>query len=335
MGSSPVAVAVVGAGNMGRHHARNYADLPGADLRAIVDAEPRRAQELAARYGAATFSTVPELLDRAPEVTAVSVAVPTSLHEDVAGALLDAHRHVLIEKPIAGTVEEAERLIELAAERSVVLAVGHVERFNPAVRELKRRIDEGSLGDVLSLVARRVGVMPPQVRDANVIVDLAVHDIDVFRYLLGAAAPEELYCNAGKAIAGDRLDFADIFLRFDAVACFLQVNWVTPVKIRSLALTGSEGYAELEYVTQRLDYYPARPVREVQSFAELEAYSEQEPERLDFKHREPLAIELSEFLRAVRGEPGDVVTGEDGKLSMEIAITATQLAERRAAAPAG
>jgi predicted dehydrogenase len=107
------------------------------------------------------------------------------------------------------------------------------------------------------------------------------------------------------------------------------------VKIRSLALTGSEGYAELEYVTQRLDLYPARPVRELQSFAELEAYSEQEPEHLDFEHREPLAAELEEFLKAVRGEPGEVVTGEDARLSMEIAIAATELAERHARAPTG
>jgi UDP-N-acetylglucosamine 3-dehydrogenase len=319
---------------MGRHHARNYAGLDGAELRAVVDADLRRAREIAERYGAEAFAGVTELLDAAPEVEAVSVAVPTGLHADVAGALLEAGCHVLVEKPIAATVEEAERLIEQAAQRSLVLAVGHVERFNPAVRELRRRIDAGAMGDVLSMVARRVGIMPPQVRDANVIVDLAVHDIDVFRHLLGAGLPDELYCAAGKAIATDRLDFADIFLRFDSAACFLQVNWVTPVKIRSLAVTGSEGYAELEYVTQRLDYYRARPVRELPSFAELEAYSEQKPERLEFLRREPLAVELEEFLSAVRGGPAEIVSGEDAKISMEVAIRATELAEQQAVAPA-
>jgi hypothetical protein len=133
----------------------------------------------------------------------------------------------------------------------------------------------------------------------------------------------------------DRFDFADIFLRFDSVACFLQVNWVTPVKIRSLAVTGSEGYAEVEYVTQRLDYYRARPVRELGSFAELEAYSGEEPEHPDFERREPLAVELDEFLKAVRGEPSEVVSGEEARTSMEIAIEASTQAGQRATAAAG
>jgi UDP-N-acetylglucosamine 3-dehydrogenase len=134
--------------------------------------------------------------------------------------------------------------------------------------------------------------------------------------------PDELYCNAGKAIAEDRFDFADIFLRFGSVACFLQVNWVTPVKIRSLAVTGKEGYAEIEYVTQRLAYYKARRIRELSSFVELEQYSEEEPEAMEFAHREPLEVELEEFLRAVRGQGAEIVSGRDARASMAIAIEA-------------
>jgi len=317
-----IGVAVVGSGNMGRHHVRNYATLAGARLVAVVDEDRARAEALAERYGAAPLSAIEELPDG---VQAVSVATPTATHLDVAARLLEAGKHVLVEKPIAPTVTEAESLTALAAERGLVLAVGHVERFNPAVRELKRRIDAGAMGSLLSLVARRVGVMPPQVRDADVIVDLAVHDIDIFRYLLGADRPVEVYANAGRAIAQDRFDFADIFLRFDGVACLLQVNWVTPVKIRSLAVTGTEAYAEVEYVTQRLDFHRARPLATVDSFRELEAYSEREPERPPLDRREPLAVELEEFVKAVRGEPAEIVTGEEGTRSIEIA---TQVAER-------
>ena len=179
----------------------------------------------------------------------MSVATPTITHRQIAGELLDAGRHVLVEKPIASTVEAAEELCARAAAQGVVLAVGHVERFNPAVQELKRRLDAGMLGAPLSLVARRVGNMPPQIKDADVIVDLAVHDIDIFRYLLGADRPDEIFASAGRAIVTDRFDFADIVLRFGEVTCFLQVNWLTPVKIRALALTGTNGYAEVEYVT--------------------------------------------------------------------------------------
>jgi UDP-N-acetylglucosamine 3-dehydrogenase len=212
-----VPVAVVGVGNMGRHHARNYHELAEADLRAVVDADVERAREAAQRFGAAVFPSVAALLEGAPEVEAVSVAVPTSAHCEVAGALLDAGKHVLVEKPIAPTIEEADELIHAAQSRSLVLAVGHVERFNPAVRELRRLIDDGRVGSIVSLVARRVGVTPPQVKDANVIVDLAVHDIDIFGYLLEGAQPTDLYCNAGRAIAADRFDFADVFLRYGTV----------------------------------------------------------------------------------------------------------------------
>jgi UDP-N-acetylglucosamine 3-dehydrogenase len=326
-------VAVVGAGNMGRHHARNYSELKEADLRAIVDPDIERARSLADRYGAEAFIDVGEMLMAIPEVDAASIAVPTSLHSEVAVTLLQAGKHVLVEKPIAPNVEEADRLVALAAERSLVLAVGHVERFNPAVGELKRLIDEGQMGSPLSLIARRVGLMPPQIRDANVIVDLAVHDIDIFCYLLDAEGPDELYCNAGKAIAADRFDFADITLRFGAVSCFLQVNWLTPVKIRSLTVTGTEGYAQLEYVTQKLEYYRAGPAQaEPDSFADLEALSEQNPVVIEFEHAEPLQRELTAFLAAVRGEPAATVTGKEATRSMAIAAQLVDLVDSRAPA---
>jgi UDP-N-acetylglucosamine 3-dehydrogenase len=172
------------------------------------------------------------------------------------------------------------------------------------------------------------------VKDANVIVDLAVHDIDIFGYLLRGAEPTGLYCNAGRALADDRFDFADIFLRYGAVACFLQVNWLTPVKIRSLSVTGTTGYAELEYVTQRLDFYRARTAVEPGSFEEFEALSEQEPERLDFAHEEPLGRELTEFLKAVRGEPAEIVGAEEARATMVVATKLVELAESHPPTPA-
>lgn len=329
MDGAAVPAAVVGAGNMGRHHARNYHDLASSELRAIVDADVEHARRLGEHYGVPGYATVAELLEREPDVEAVSVATPTTNHFETASALLHAGKHVLVEKPITPTLNEADELIALARERSLVLAVGHVERFNPAVRELKNRIDGGAVGSILSLNARRVGVMPPQIKDANVIVDLAVHDVDIFRYLLDAARPAELHVSAGRAIAEDRFDFADVFLRFDGVACFLQVNWITPVKIRSLSVTGTKAYAEVEYVTRRLDVYSALPIHEVETFADLERYSEQPPERIELPHLEPLAVELTEFLRAVRGEPGEIVSGAEAKASMEIALELSDLAEQR------
>ena len=322
-------MAVVGVGNMGRHHARNYAASDAAELCAVVDFDRARGEAMAELYGASYFETLLELLEDGPEIAAATVATPTSLHAETAGALMAAGIHVLVEKPLAATVDEAAELIKRAEEQQLTLAVGHVERFNPAVRELKRWIDGGRLGEVLSIIARRVGLFPPQIKDANVLTDLAVHDIDIFHHLLEAHMPDELHCNAGKAIAEDRYDFADVFLRYGQVACFLQVNWITPVKIRSLTVTGTEAYVELEYVTQRLEYYRARTVGEAQSFVELEALSAYEPELVEFSHVEPLAEELDQFLKAVRSEPANIVTGEEARRTMEVAAQIVEVAEER------
>ena len=313
---------------MGRHHARNYHEFADVDLRAIVDIDRGRAEEIAARYGCRAYASVGELLAEEPEIAAASVVTPTSDHVETAAALLASGKHVLVEKPIAATLEEADRLIALAEEHDVILAVGHVERFNPAVRALKRSIERGEMGEIVSVVARRVGVMPPQVKDANVILDLAIHDVDVFRFLLGADLPTEAFCNAGRTNGGDLFDFADMFLRFGRVACLLQVNWVTPVKIRELAVTGTRGYAEVEYVRQELRYHAAQSVGTTDSFSEVTAYSEQAPEIVEHEHVEPLARELGEFVRAICGRPAEIVTGAEGRRSMEIVLRLIDLAER-------
>jgi UDP-N-acetylglucosamine 3-dehydrogenase len=329
MGDGSVSVAVVGGGNMGRHHVRNYASMPEASLCGVVDKDRALADDLAGRHGTIAFESVDALLAREPEVEAVSVVVPTAAHFEVVSTLLEAGKHVLVEKPIAASVAEAEHLTQLARACDRVLAVGHVERFNPAIRELKRRIDAGEMGRILSLVGRRVGIMPPQVRDADVILDLAVHDIDLFRYLLSADQPDEIFANAGRAVVEDRFDFADIFLRFNGAACLLQVNWITPVKIRSLAVTGTDGYADVEYVMQQLTLHRSRPVERVETFAELESYSDTPPAQIFVDRREPLSIELEEFLKAVRGQPADIVSGEEATRSIEIASAVAARASRR------
>jgi UDP-N-acetylglucosamine 3-dehydrogenase len=319
---------VVGAGNMGRHHARNYYDFADADLRAVVDVDIERARALAARFRCRAYASVDDLLVEEPEIVAASVVTPTRDHVETASALLSAGKHVLVEKPIAATLTEADRLIALAEEHDVLLAVGHVERFNPAVRALKRSIERGDMGQIVSVVARRVGVMPPQVKDANVILDLAIHDVDVFRFLLDAHLPAEAFCNAGRTNGGDLFDFADVFLRFDRVACLLQVNWVTPVKIRELAVTGTRGYAEVEYVRQELRFHAAQPVHVTDSYSEVTAYSERDPQLVQHERIEPLARELGEFLRAVTGRPAEIVTGREGRRSMEVVLQLVDLAER-------
>jgi len=245
-------VAVIGTGNMGKNHVRTYSEMENVNLVAIADIS-ENGKLLAEKHGCKYYSSYKEMLDD-EELDAVSVCVPTGLHYEVAKDVIGKGVNLLVEKPITRSVKEAEDIVSLAEAAGVKLAVGHIERFNPAVRRLRELIKAGKLGDVTSIVARRVGLMPPQIRDANVVIDLAVHDIDVCNFLLGKK-PDNVLCESGKAIISKREDFADIFMKYGSTNVFIQVNWITPVRIRALHVTGTKGYAELNYITQELVLY--------------------------------------------------------------------------------
>lgn len=319
-------VAVIGVGNMGYHHARNYSEIPGARLVAVADLSEERGRVVAERFGCRHYRGYDEML-ALEKVDAVSIALPTSAHFAVAREVIAFGKHVLVEKPLAGSVEEAEALIDASHRKGTLLAVGHVERFNPAVQALKRCIDAGELGDITSVVAKRVGVLPPQVKDANVLVDLAVHDIDVIGYLLGTM-PTEVRAAGGRALLSDRLDHAELFLKYGGIGCFVQVNWITPLKIRELSVTGNRGYAELNYVTQKLDLYQSNLERSYDDFGDFVLrFGVPESVTVPLKATEPLRLELEAFLRAVEGKGGQVVSGEDGLKALIVAEWATRQIE--------
>ncbi|MFN3763680.1 MAG: Gfo/Idh/MocA family oxidoreductase, partial [Anaerolineae bacterium] len=224
-------VAVIGVGSMGIHHARIYSELPGVDLVAVADADPQRAEAVAVRYNARFYTDHRRMLEREyPD--AVSVAVPTALHELVGLDALEAGAHVLIEKPIAATPEGALRLIRRARELGRQLMVGHVVRFNPAMQTLKQKLEAGELGRVFQVFCRRIGPFPDRIRDVGVVVDLAPHDLDVMRFLLGAE-PVRIYAETERRIHTEHEDLLWGMLRFpEGVVGVLELNWLTPLKIR-------------------------------------------------------------------------------------------------------
>lgn len=176
-------LAVIGVGSMGRNHARVCGDLDMVDLVAVADADLEVAERVGHKYRVRAYGDYVGML-RAEEPEAVCIAVPSRLHREVALECLSFGCHVLVEKPIASSVEDAQWIIEAAATARRVLIVGHVERFNPAVIEAKRRIDRGELGKVFQIHARRLGPFPTRVRDVGVVVDLATHDVDVMTFLM-------------------------------------------------------------------------------------------------------------------------------------------------------
>lgn len=255
----------------------------------------------------------------AGDVEAVSVAVPTSLHEAVGSAMLAAGLHTLIEKPLAMSVDGAQRLTSLANSRNLVLAVGHVERFNPAVIQLKRLIQDGALGAITSIQAKRVGLLPTRVPDTDVILDLAIHDIDIVTFLL-EREPTEVAATAGSAILDHAYDHAEIFLKYDTLGCFIQANWITPVKIRTLTVTGSKAYAEVNYITQELKIFEATTATSHLDFPDfLAKFGQPKTGTVDLSKDEPLRRELEGFIAAVaHGDRTTLITGEDSLAALRV-----------------
>lgn len=291
-------VAVIGVGVMGSNHARIYRSLPGVKLVAVVESDKARGRETANKYECAYYRSLSDLLAN-ESITAASVAVPTSLHAEVTGKLLESGIDVLVEKPLAPSVNECKHLGALAQARDAILMVGHIERFNPAVRELRKLIRGGTFGEITSLITRRVGLAPPRIRDADVVTDLAVHDIDIANYLVGRA-PQDVYSNSGRGRLSDRLDFSEIFLNYGSCNAIISVNWLTPLKIRKLSVTGTRSYGELDFVRQELLIYQSPGSQSFSDYGDfLQKFGHDNALRVPIATSEPLANELKYFIDCV------------------------------------
>ena len=256
------------------------------------------------------------------ELDVVSIAVPTRLHKKVALDIISKGINVLIEKPIASTLKEAHKIIEEAKKNKIKLTVGHVERFNPAVRKLKEIIQQGKLGNIISIIAKRVGPFAPQIKDAGVLIDLAVHDIDIINYLL-EKEPTKIYANGGKAINSYKEDYAEIFLNYGPISGYIQVNWITPVKIRELHITGTKGYAQLNYITQELNLYQSKYKKEFDDYGDFVIkFGSSKKVSIPVKFEEPLKLEIESFLKSVKENKKLEVTAKEGLNALKIALKA-------------
>jgi UDP-N-acetylglucosamine 3-dehydrogenase len=256
-GHRRVKFAVVGLGTMGRQHARVLSELPDVDLIGAADISPEARAQVEQKIGIHTAPDLQELIDGPAD--AVVNALPTPEHFDVTRILLEAGKHVLVEKPIAMTVAEAEALVSLAGKADRVLVVGHVERFNPAVEALRGVLDAGGIGEVVTVSTRRVGISRPTAPQTDVVIDLAIHDIDVCGYLM-SGTPGRLAFASARTLPGNQLeDHADLVLRFGQAVATVQANWITPVKIRRVSVTGTGGLAEVDYLEQSLRLYRGAP----------------------------------------------------------------------------
>jgi predicted dehydrogenase len=320
-----IKVAVIGVGAMGRNHVRVYSEIPGADLVAVSDAAPDLAEGVASKFGLKGYKNYKELLEK-EKPDAVSVVVPTAMHEEVATAVMQAGAHVLIEKPIASSEDEGKRLIALAAKLKRKLMVGHIVRFNPAIRELRKHLQDNELGRIFQVVCRRIGPFPARIRDVGVVVDLAPHDIDVMRYITGKN-PERVYAEIEQNVHTSYEDLVFGLLHFPGgITGALEINWLTPTKVREIVVLGERGMFRVDDLTQDLFFFENAELKGElwPALGNIKGVSEGRMVRYPLERYEPLRAELESFVNAVSDGGEMPVSGEDGLEALRLALALIQ-----------
>ena len=315
-------IAVIGTGSMGMNHLRVLRDFNEEQVQIVGVAETYEPslKHAVSRFHVPGYSDYREMVEKArPDV--VAVVVPTHLHFEVASYLLDRGINVLVEKPMTSTVEEALVLIQLARVRGVKLAVGHVERFNPAVIAVSQHLLAGELGKIFHLHARRLGPFPPRIRDVGVTLDLATHDIDIMRYLADAEV-EHVYSETQRHIHTRHEDLLLGVLRFTNQAIgVLDVNWLTPTKVRELSITGEKGMYLINYLTQDVYFYENDYTNTTwDALRSLTGVSEGTMTRLKIQKAEPLRLEYEDVMDAIRHDAMPTVSGEDGVAVLRVVL---------------
>ena len=300
-------VAVIGCGFWGKNHARVFSELDDCNLSAVVDIDPDRAREFGRLYNVECYTNLSSVLKKG-NVDSVSICTPTVTHAKLALEAIKAGKDVLIEKPMTSTIEEAEEVITAAKLHDVKIMVGFIERFNPAVKRAEELIRSGEIGQIVMASARRVSRWPVRIGDVGVVKDLAIHDIDLMCLLFNDEV-EQVYAVAG-SVSHRFEDHAYIVLRFKKGAAFIEANWITPKKIRTLTLTGTEGIIQVEYIKQSLTV-------ENNNMMYLPVLS----------YEEPLKLELSHFVKSILNDERPKPSGKDGFRALRICEEALKSAK--------
>lgn len=318
-GDRTLRVGLVGLGSMGRNHLRVLGLADGVRLVALADPDPDALATATAASGALGFDEPLALIAEA-ELDALVIAAPTTTHLPLTLAAIQRGIAVLVEKPLAATPAEADRIVAAAAAAGAPpVQVGHIERFNPAVLELGRLLGAGWLSTVYAIASRRAGPFPARIRDVGVTVDLATHDVDMLSWIAGER-PARVSAETAQRIHASHEDLLFGLMSFPSgTVGMLDVDWLTPVKRRQLSVVGEEGLFELDYLTQRLTFARATDTTDPRLIGGYAPTFSGDVEVLPVDNGEPLAAELDAFLRVVREGGRPVVNAEDGRWAVVIA----------------
>ncbi|MDY0268736.1 Gfo/Idh/MocA family protein [Trichloromonas sp.] len=298
--------AVIGVGYLGRFHAQKFAMLDDVELVGVVDASAERAAEVAAEVGARAFTDHREVL---PLVDMVSVVVPTQYHFDVARDAFEAGCHVLLEKPVTRTVEEADRLVALAQEKNLIFQVGHLERFNPAILALR-----GVINNPRFIESHRLAPFKPRGTDVNVVLDLMIHDIDIILSIVGC--PIKTVNSVGVPVLSSEVDIANARLQFEN-GCVANVtaSRVSREAMRKVRIFQPDAYISIDYQERKIAIY-----RKLAGESMIPGLPNITMEQKSFEQSDALLEEVRSFVEVVRTGGRPVVSGEDGRRALEVAL---------------
>ena len=326
--TSLLKVGLAGLGSMGRNHLRVISNHPETKLAAIADPDPAALEAAVAQTGANGFDD-PLAMIREADLDGVVLAAPTTAHVALALAAIERGLPVLVEKPLAATVEDALAIISAARKRKVRVQVGHVERYNPAVLEMGRLLRAGWLSTIYAITSRRAGPFPARIRDVGVTVDLGTHDVDMLCWIAGER-PVRVYAETAQRLHASHEDLTFGLMHFPSGATgFLDVDWLTPAKRRSLVAVGEEGMFELDYLTQKLTFTRSNVERPQMIDGYATTFTGDVAD-IPVESVEPLRAQLDEFVRVLRTGDQPYVDGMDGLWAVAIAnALLTAASERR------
>ena len=312
-------IGIIGLGSMGKNHARVCSEIDNIEIVGVADINRTIADNIADRFDTKSYSNYSEML---PKIDAAIVATPTVYHYEIASELLNNGKHVLVEKPICENIKNASDLVKKAESKNLVLAVGHIERHNPVVKFVKDNLNHGKFGELITLTSKRVSNFPGRIKDVGVMMDLGIHDIDIMYYLAGKI--NSVYARAGKFTKGiDHEDHANIVLNFDCGICgIVEVNWLTPMKVRKLFLTCSKNYVEADYAEQSVTISSSY----FEKIDEMDLYRapiQFNVNQVNLEKKEPLRNEIEDFVNAIIKNNKPLASGMDGLMALRIAEAAT------------
>ncbi|KKR78286.1 MAG: Oxidoreductase domain protein [Candidatus Curtissbacteria bacterium GW2011_GWA1_40_9] len=313
---SQVNIAVIGIGYMGRNHIKILSSLPDVNLIAVCDVDQEKTQKIARQYKVRGYTNYTKLLEN-EKLDAITICMPTPLHYKTATECIKRKLVTFIEKPICETLTEAKKLTKLAKVSHTPMMIGHIERFNPVVNEIKLRIKSGEIGKIIKIHTQRFSPPVMSQNNVSVVIDLATHDIDVMQYLLGEPIVR-LYAE-GLTKFHKKEDLMSALLRFKSGTIgLLEVSWLHPIKARNLTILGENGMYSANYLTQELQF--SRQSSHVYTNTEnYFPFTGADVVKVAFQAQEPLYIELRAFINAILFKKRMPVTGEDGLHALEIA----------------